>query len=334
MRHRDYNMENIECIFCMIPSENGVIEDNGFLGRKCKRCGLIFISPRPDYDEIVDLYGHDNAHVSAWSQVQAERLSRLHARHTLDILRPHRGTGTLLEMGSGAGYFLDEARAVGYIPCGIELNAVQAKLIRSLFQIECHECTLQKDAFFGRRFGVIYHCDVISHFYDPISEFRLIHSKLEDDGILMFETGNFGDLDSKSLRSIGEYQYPDHLFFFGVENVLTLLQKTGFEIIEVRRFSLVPQMAVRKALGCACKLRKLSMGHRSTGAIPNHEVGSVDPADRARVSVIDPVRYVWQTLNHLLRYRVGAVAAKKGHPQTVIFVAKRAVPELPAQSRK
>ncbi len=50
-------MEDISCIFCKTSQKDRiVIEENGFMGKKCSRCGLIYISPRPTLLEIDRLY--------------------------------------------------------------------------------------------------------------------------------------------------------------------------------------------------------------------------------------------------------------------------------------
>ena len=56
---RNLSMEEIKCIFCNKSSEDVVIEENGFKGRKCPECGLIFISPRPTQAEILDIYARN-----------------------------------------------------------------------------------------------------------------------------------------------------------------------------------------------------------------------------------------------------------------------------------
>jgi len=124
-------VESISCFFCGVDDSFPAIEENGFTGRKCRRCELIYISPRPSRSEVANLYGHDQAHISAAEHVAAEKYKRLHARHTLRILRRYAAAGRLLEIGPGAGFFLDEARAAGFEPHGIELNPAQVEFIHA-----------------------------------------------------------------------------------------------------------------------------------------------------------------------------------------------------------
>jgi Zn ribbon nucleic-acid-binding protein len=57
-------METISCILCRVDDSFPIIQENGYTGRKCRRCGLIYISPRPSREDIKDLYAHDQAVIS------------------------------------------------------------------------------------------------------------------------------------------------------------------------------------------------------------------------------------------------------------------------------
>ena len=130
-------MENISCIFCGVDDSFPVIHENGYTGRKCRRCGLIYISPRPSREDIRNLYADDRAVTSSQCQIAAESYKRLHARFTMKILRRHASGGKLLEIGPGSGLFMDQARAEGFTPCGVEPNLIQAEYIRNRWGLTC-----------------------------------------------------------------------------------------------------------------------------------------------------------------------------------------------------
>lgn len=207
-------MEDIPCIFCNTHRNLVVIEENGYTGKKCSQCALIYISPRPTRPEVLSFYEGNHAYVSAETHISGEISRRLYARHNLGIISRYAKAGTLLELGAGAGYFIDEARKKGFEVYGIELNSIQADFIRNVLAIPCEEHPLGESSFGGKSFDIIYHCDLLSHFYDPIAEFRMIHGKLSAGGLLVFETGNLGDVKERYYRVYTEFQYPDHLFFF------------------------------------------------------------------------------------------------------------------------
>lgn len=328
-------MNEIRCIFCETKSNHVVIEENGYQGKKCPQCGLIYISPRPSFDEVVDLYGHGSAHVSAESHVANDFSNRLYARHHLKIIRSVIKSGALLEIGAGAGYFLDEARKIGFNPFGLELNPVQANFIRHNLNIPCEESPLTASSFAGRKFDVVYHCDVISHLFDPISDFRKINEIMKDDAFLIFETGNFGEVDAIYYKYIDCFQYPDHLFFFGVDNLRSLLDRTGFKVLKIYRYSILPELMLIKIL---TKIKHfLFRSNRQQKNSDDSKKGRTAAEDIQQPSsgnsnIKTIIRDVWNYplvrkardyFYYFLRYKIGYMALKKFRPQTVIIVAQK-----------
>jgi len=241
-------MENVKCIFCNSESNEILIRENGYVGRKCPTCNLIYTCPRPAPSDIIDLYGHDNANISAKSHIKNSFTKTLYAKHNLKIISNYINRGKILEIGAGAGYFLNEAREQGFDVYGIEFNETQANFIKEELNIPCEQSPLDDNTFDNEKFDLIYHCDVISHFYDPIAEFEKAKLKLKKNGFVVFETGNLGDVDYEYFKYYTKFQYPDHLFFFSDENIKTLLEQTGFELIRIYRFSILPQLIIYKIL--------------------------------------------------------------------------------------
>lgn len=317
-------MQEINCLFCDKSNDNVVIRENGYTGQQCT-CGLIYVSPRPSLDEIIDVYGHDDAHSSADAQIHNEFAKRLSARHHLRKLLHHKNSGTLLEIGAGAGYFLDESRKLGFEPYGIELNQLQADFIRSHHQIPCEELPLENYPDSSYKFDVVYHCDVISHFYDPRREFQLMHDAMSENGILMFETGNYGDMEKRFYKHVPRFQYPDHLFFFSEENLKTLLDRTGFELLAMHSYSTLPHLHFR---GAARKLASLLPQRKGR---KKNAVDSGSAVSESKVinysgggsGIKAGLKNIWAYLNHVVRYKVGRVYPERGEPRTLLLIARK-----------
>lgn len=311
-------MENINCIFCNCESNEILIEENGYSGRKCPNCGLIYVSPRPTFDDIIDLYGHDTANIPATSHIKASFTKTLYARHNLEIIRKYINKGKILEIGSGAGYFLREARKQGFDVFGIELNKIQADFINENLNIPCEQSALSDNTFAGEKFDIIYHCDVISHFYDPIAEFEKARIKLNENGYMIFETGNLGDVNTTFLKYITKFQYPDHLFFFSEKNLRTLLEMTGFKLIKIYRFSIVPFLLFNKALNNFRNYIKPDKKPDNAREL-NINQSSTEKYEIFKQFILNSYHYVI----YLIRYKLGLIMPKKGRPQTIILIAKK-----------
>jgi len=326
-------MEDISCIFCDKNSEQIVIEENGYKARKCLKCSLVYVSPRPCLSETENIYAHDKAHTSAKRRISAVFNKKLCAKHALGVIRKHIASGCMLEIGPGAGYFLDEARRKGFDVCGNELNKVQAEFIRTELGIPCEESPLSEHLFGGKKFDIIYHCNVISHLHDPIGDFKEINDKLKDGGTLVFETGNFGDVEEKYYSMFPGFLLPDHLFFFGENSLKELLKQSGFEFIKIYRYSRLPEFSIQKILRGAVDIVKSQTGVKHTEEGNTTEVSSPDVSDTGvpkpgRQSLISAMyslaRKAYNYFLFFLRYKIGYIVPQKGRPQTVIVVACKA----------
>ncbi len=310
-------MENITCIFCNNPSELIAIKEFGYTGRKCNICSLIYISPRPSYSEIANIYSEDKASAYAASIIPDDLSKRLIARNTLKLLRLHKKGGAILELGAGAGYFLDEARKIGFEVYGIEPNKIQADFIKNTLNIPCEITTLTESSFAGRDFDIIYHCNVLSHLYDPIEEFKKMNKKLKSDGVLIFETGNLGDVKEKYLTLFPKFGYPDHLFFFGKKSIENLLDQTGFELIKSFQYSKMLLLFKNRILDAIKKPRA------EKNKKPAKKVNSEEKKPRSLLNLKSLMKKVHGFLSFVLLYKLGHLMPKKGRPQTVIVIARK-----------
>lgn len=295
------------------------ISDNGYTGRQCAQCGVIFVSPRPSQSEIMQLYETGDAYLTPTHFVdRADSLAdRIETQRTLAVIRRHIGQGAMLEYGPGNGSLLAATKRAGFSCFGVELNPVQAEYIRSVRGIPCvtsmdEIADLQSD-----RFDLIYHRDVLSHFYDPIAEFERIHRLLAPGGMHIFETGNFGDVDHRHFAHIKSFQYPDHLYFFGYRPLLELLERTGFEPVQTVRLSILPEQRLRSLMnrvrgGGASSMNDsvVQSAERETDGPPPSGVGL------AARRVLD-VGFL------VTRRTLGRVAVDPRAPQTMTIVSRK-----------
>ena len=311
-------MEDIKCIFCKKNNDKIVIRENGYTGIKCKSCDLIYISPRPSLNEIIDLYGHDQADASAKSHIDASSSKAIYARHTLKIINKYIQKGKLLEIGAGGGYFLNEARKKGFNVCGIEFNEIQSKFINQELGIPCVRLPLSQEIYPNVNFDIIYHCDVISHFYDPIHEFEKMNLRLNKNGYVIFETGNLGDVDKKYWKYYRKFQYPDHLFFYSESNIKSLLEMTGFELIHISRYSILPQLFIKKIL------RKIKNFIKTENKIKKPTVqSSTSTAQTSKSRLHKFLNLLNVYIFFFIRYKLGFIVPKNRRLQTLIVVAKK-----------
>jgi SAM-dependent methyltransferase len=228
---------------------------------------------------------------------------KLKARFTLSLIRRHCRGDSLLEIGPGGGGFLRQARK-RYRVHAAEFNPAQVAHLRAL-GIDCRRGPFA-DTFSGETFDVIYLCDVLSHFFDPVAELSAMRVMLNPGGIVVLETGNNGDLDRRHYRSIDRWQYPDHLFFFSEKSLEHLAKASGFSIASKHAYSRVVEMLLDRKLKPA---KGAAKGTRSVPSTPTVKRRLIKTAMSAK-----------HTVDYFLIYRLGAFLPKPGRPQTLIAV--------------
>jgi SAM-dependent methyltransferase len=232
------------CVVCGDALAAVVWRENGYDGRTCA-CGTVSTTPPPPpgaVDPTAD--GHAESYYAA------------PARRRLRWLGRHRARGRLLEIGCGEGYFLAAAQAAGYDVAGIEPDPGRARRAAARLGAPV-ECALLETAAPGAaRFDIVYHCDLLSHFDDPIAALRRMTAFLAPGGVLAFEAGLLGGVAPWWYAVIGRVGYPQHRWLFSERSLGMLLARAGLELVHATRFGLGPGTLFRGAV------RALPAGHR------------------------------------------------------------------------
>jgi SAM-dependent methyltransferase len=305
------------CVVCGCSRSAPLISENGFTGYQCAECGLIFVSPRPSRQEIDEVYRRGEAYLSPeWFLGREAIASKLRARRDVRLVRRHIEGGSLLEIGPGRGTFLAAARRSGFDVLGVELNPLQASYIRDKRGIPCLESLDGAEDLGAERFDVIYHRDVLSHFYDPQAEMQRLRALLKPGGLHIFETGNLADVEHRYLKLIKSFQYPDHLYFYGERSLHRLLEQTGFSLLHTYRWSVLPQFWLRSQIG---RLRRTS-----TGAGGEAVESDMRPAPAGRWGTGgEAARQALDLLYHGLQLSAGRIPVSGQVPQTLLVIARR-----------
>jgi SAM-dependent methyltransferase len=284
-----------KCFLCDEVAENVVWREKGFEGRLC-RCGLLYTN-RCGMDVLVDptIDHHNREFYSAPAELKAAWTAR------------NCPPGRLLEVGCGEGFFLKAARANGYEVCGIEPEPHRAQQARDQLGVPIEQAFLEDSRLPRASFDVVYHCDLLVHFPDPISQLSRMAAFLRPGGVLCFEVGILGGLSPNWYKLIGGIGLGEHLWLYSDRAVKTLFAKSGLVVEKIQYFGLAPEVVWGKVSGIVNNrvFRPLLNLARPLGILPAPEV-----AQKLHMSALN-----------FLRYRVGYFAPRIG-PQTLFVVAR------------
>lgn len=211
--------------------------DGPFRVVRCAGCRLWYLSPRPTPDAMAALYRGDNYFVggdAGYTDYRKQEASlRLTFRRLLRRMAALGATGgRLLEVGSGLGYFLEEAASQFDHCAGIELSPVAAASAAKLSGAPVYNSVeaLPPDA----RFDCIVALHVIEHIYDPVPFLRRLATHLAPDGSLVLAAPDMGSFWRHAMGgSWPSFKYPEHISFYDSRTLKRLLAETGFA--EARR---------------------------------------------------------------------------------------------------
>ena len=195
----------------------------------CPKCGHRWLATSQAEREAVetDMYTHDYVgyradpkFVATAAAVTADELSRR-------VPPPAR----VLDVGCGAGDFMQVAKDAGYDVEGIDISEASAEICRSRgLNARAGDFLTEK---FDGKFDLITMWDVVEHLRDPAAFFDRARSLLSKDGYLFAKIPGFGDLSvglsNRWPRVAGTLLgAPSHVQYFDRELLGKLFSRTGF----------------------------------------------------------------------------------------------------------
>jgi len=244
-------METVNCNLCGADDSELVLEGkdrlHGIEGTfrlvRCRHCGLIYLNPRPEPDEMARYYPSD--YIAYYRAIEDEpsfsrRLDRRYGLHKRcrEVIRRASEPGHLLDVGCATGVFLDGMCQRGWTVTGVEVNAKAAQYARERLGLEVFVGELEDAGYPDASFDVITLWDVLEHVPDPRRTLGEISRILRPSGLLVLSLPN---PDCLEARLFGPYwagwDVPRHLYIFSRSVLERLLAETGFQIQEVSSFT-------------------------------------------------------------------------------------------------
>ncbi|HAC62859.1 MAG TPA: hypothetical protein DCF68_04815 [Cyanothece sp. UBA12306] len=268
--------EQVTCYYCHSSEFELYDTENGFNLVKCQQCGLLYVNPRPQMDDIKEAHQVGQHRGEEIIDVTGN-FNHEKVEHYLDILQDFYGENPdflaqkrWLDIGCGHGEFVKALEIFTKENChvqGVEPNiykqqsAQKEGLNVSFFDLDKCET----------KYNSISLLNVYSHLPDPIKILENWTRLLTEKGELLIQTGDSANLDQKDHHR--PYYLPDHLSFVSEEILTHILKNLGFQIIEVKKYRF-SEFRVPTVKNMAEETLKLIMPHQKsslfTELFPNH----------------------------------------------------------------
>jgi SAM-dependent methyltransferase len=248
----DSELEFVPCALCAKDDSDVIFSEKNFNVVRCRKCGLVYINPRPKQNKVrAGLNEESKAfEIDVNHYIQLEPLSIAKDRFLIQMIQKHcLKAGRILDVGCASGSFLRVARDFGFEAWGVEISpALAGYAHRSGLNVFCG--TIKDAAFPDEFFDAVTLINVLSYFTDPINDLRQIRRILKKDGFFILENGNRGALNSRDFveRWGDSWFIPYHPIHYTEDTLKLLLQKAGFQTVELKQYCIVPSLLLKSVL--------------------------------------------------------------------------------------
>ncbi len=248
---REPQTETICCTLCQSDDAETVMTGHDllhhrpgqFAWKRCRRCGLLYLSPRPSPENMAQYYPADYMPFVPAIEEEAHLWRRWDRRYGMakrcKIVTRHAGRpGRLLDVGCATGVFLDAMRRYGWDVQGVEPNETAATYAREKFGLDIFIGELHQAQFAGHAFDAVTLWDVLEHVYDPRATLAELARILRPGGLLVMSLPN---PESWEVPLLGRYwagwDVPRHLHLFTRPVLSRYLNESGFQMEGIVSFS-------------------------------------------------------------------------------------------------
>ena len=203
----------------------------------CSRCQTLFLNPPPSSKFLNHYYRCEFQYATSPKDENSIRKQAKKIIHNLQKINPQ--ATNILDIGSGWGFLLDEARKLGLKTIGVEPSRQLADFSIRKLKLKVVNTPLEK--FYDSnhsKFDLIVMSHVIEHVLHPAEFLRKVAYLLSKEGVLYIETPN---LDSWLFRVEQEnYPFltpPDHLWIFSPKSFFYLTNSTSLRLLRLDTYS-------------------------------------------------------------------------------------------------
>ena len=218
----------------------------------CSRCGLIYLNPRPTYEEYAAFYTEDAFYDPGHYESIMVGQQGYFLRKWTDLESRLGRKGWALDIGCGPGGFLAAGARRGWRVAGTEISESARRFARDRYGLEVRAAT-PDDAlpFPDARFDAIALNHVLEHLVDPVRCLRACRRVLRADGLLLaevpYQLHSLKELlRGAAMRATGSWGrgriYRDkdvplhHAIYFSPATALLAVRRAGVRPLRIRTF--------------------------------------------------------------------------------------------------
>ena len=244
-------MSNIHYTNCPVCDSTGIknvlsvkdhiVSGETFAIAECNSCSLRITQDAPDKASIAPYYRSEDyiSHTNT-SKGLINRLYQFVRKRTIQkkrkLVEKTSGLmkGTLLDVGSGTGVFVNEMKQAGWQVTGLEPDIEAKKIAWKLYDLELGDASNFFQLTTGS-FDVITLWHVLEHVHDLAAYVQQLKSLLKENGKLIIAVPNYTSKDAALYKEYwAAYDVPRHLYHFSPRSMQVLMKKNGLQLLRYK----------------------------------------------------------------------------------------------------
>ena len=237
---------------------------------RCPLCSLVWLSSPPGPDKIGEHYGPT---YDSFIRKATEKDSDQHWNQTLSTIAKYKQGGSLLDLGCGAGSFLNAVRSPSWNLFGVEMSAHCASIARQRTGATVFTGDLLDADIVPSSLDVVTCFHVLEHVYSPAEVMSKVWTWLKPGGIFYVHVPNIAAAEAAVFRSYWyPLELPRHLYHFSPTSLRHLAKTLNFEEVQLvtSRVSFI-EYSTRHFVGTL--LRRLGISFPDLASAPTPGLG-------------------------------------------------------------
>ena len=224
--------DDTELLYEAIPFRHNYDKNynNKFRVVKCRRCGLVYINPRPDAKSISSYYPESYEYHERRKISLLEKLYYKCYRFGLGDKK-----GRILDVGCGNGNYLLSLKNSGWDCYGTEMESYMVNYINEKLGLKVYKGELTDIELPKEYFDVITFWASLEHIPNPLKTIEKAKTLLKPDGKIIIWLQNINSLEARLFRDYWHHlEIPTHIYQFSPDTLSELMRKTGFKVEKIR----------------------------------------------------------------------------------------------------
>lgn len=238
------------CILCKGRKSEIISQktrDNNSQVFKCCSCSHIQLYPVPSTKEDKYFYNQDLQSKNVFRIINIldlEKRSAIDTQRRTGIIRSKFDQNkSVLDIGSGYGFFIKAIGDAGFQTTGLEVSSARREIAKTVTNVRLLSKAISGPNITKNHYDIITLFHVLEHIKDPIRLCENLKSFLKKDGTLIIEIPNTNHYLLKINKPYQEFYWQRaHISYFTPETVLKVLKIAGYrkiKIMGIQRYSFI-----------------------------------------------------------------------------------------------